>query len=265
MYIINYLIMSVDVNTDKQEILKNENVDLVPEPVVRKKGRPRKNVSEVVITEKKDEEKKKRGRKKKECVVEEVKKKKKRGRKAAVKFFSSSIRKKIPLTTVMTDNNGYILHLDVKEDEDNNDVKTDVKTKLEYDQNTNISNEKNHLLNMILYKLKKDNKEFAEELEKEYDNLLENDNSILSDFLENPDNESNLRELFEKRIENREKQDKLLIDKLENLHKENEIFEKITFTEDIQDTNKNVDVNKDGIKDDTKDDNRKNSIVSEPG
>jgi hypothetical protein len=255
--------MSMNVNTDKKEVLKPEieNGETVQEPIVRKKGRPRKNVSEIVIAEKKDEEKKKRGRKKKECVVEEVKKKKKRGRKAAVKFFSSSIRKKIPLTTVMTDNNGYILHLDVKEDDDeesNSDVKTSVKNKLEYDcQNTNVSNEKNHLLNMILYKLKKDNKEFAEELEKEYDNLLENDNSILSDFLDNPDSESNLRELFEKRIENREKQDKLLIDKLENLHKENELFDKITFTEDIQDSNKNVDINLKDVKDDLKDDNRK--------
>ena len=93
-----------------------------------------------------------------------------------------------------------------------------------------FQNDKNKLLNMILYKLKEDNKEFAEELEKEYDDLLENDNSILADFLENKDSEnSSLRDLYEKRIENREKQDTLLIDKLEHLHKEKEIFDKIIY------------------------------------
>ena len=251
----------------QSSILDGKVDQLCQEPIVRKKGRPRKVISEVVITEKKEEEKKKRGRKKKECVVEEVKKKKKRGRKAAVKFFSSSIRKKIPLTTVMKDNNGYILHLDIKEDEviqeKESCIKQEEESDLKREQESCVkkesSNEKNQLLNMILYKLKKDNKEFAEELEKEYDNLLENDNSILSDFLENGDNESNLRELFEKRIENREKQDKVLIDKLENLHKENEIFDQITFTEDIKE--KNIDLIKEEIKNDInegiKDDNRK--------
>lgn len=259
----------------QSSILDGKVDQLCQEPIVRKKGRPRKVISEVVITEKKEEEKKKRGRKKKECVVEEVKKKKKRGRKAAVKFFSSSIRKKIPLTTVMKDNNGYILHLDIKEDEVIQETESCIKQEKEScikeEQESCVkrekescvkresSNEKNQLLNMILYKLKKDNKEFAEELEKEYDNLLENDNSILSDFLENGDNESNLRELFEKRIENREKQDKLLIDKLENLHKENEIFDQITFTEDIKE--KNIELIKEEIKndinEDIKDDNRK--------
>lgn len=249
--------MSINLQKIEDKEVPIQVDQLCQEPIVRKKGRPRKVISEVVITEKKDEEKKKRGRKKKECVVEEVKKKKKRGRKAAVKFFSSSIRKKIPLTTVMKDNNGYILHLDIKEDE----IKQESCIKQEQDScvKKESSNEKNQLLNMILYKLKKDNKEFAEELEKEYDNLLENDNSILSDFLENGDNESNLRELFEKRIENREKQDKLLIDKLENLHKENEIFDQITFTEDIKE--KNIELIKEDIKndinEDIKDDNRK--------
>ena len=193
--------------------------------------------------------------------MEEVKKKKKRGRKAAVKFFSSSIRKKIPLTTVMKDNNGYILHLDVKEENDI-DSENNIKSKTEYDLENNnniIQNDKNKLLNMILYKLKEDNKEFAEELEKEYDDLLENDNSILADFLENKDSEnSSLRDLYEKRIENREKQDTLLIDKLEHLHKEKEIFDKITFTEDINEDESLVNKNcKNTDIENIKDDNRK--------
>jgi hypothetical protein len=113
---------------------------------------------------------------------------------------------------------------------------------------------------MILYKLKEDNKDFAEELEKEYDDLLENDNSILSDFLET-DNGNNLRDLYEKRIANREKQDTLLIDKLENLHKEKEIFETITFTEDIKEKEIDKDYNTNNEKlldeDSKKYDNRK--------
>ena len=90
------------------EVIKNEVVK-------RKKGRPRKNKP---IEELPKGEKKKRGRKKKEVVMGEIKLKKKRGRKAAVKYFSSSIRKKIPLTTVLQDNNNFILHLDINEDID---------------------------------------------------------------------------------------------------------------------------------------------------
>lgn len=235
---VNEVKIKQNIENNVNEVKIEENIEKnveqnIEQPVIRKKGRPRKNVTEVPVVQK-VEEKKKRGRKKKEC-VEEVKKKKKRGRKAAVKFFSSSIRKKIPLTTVMKDNNGYILHLDVKEENEAN-FENNIKSKTEYDledDNNIIQDDKNKLLNMILYKLKEDNKEFAEELEKEYDDLLENDNSILTDFLENKESGSSLRDLYEKRIENREKQDTILIDKLENLHKEKEIFDKITFTEDI--------------------------------
>lgn len=107
----------------KHLYLMEENVGVVAK---KKKGRPRKDATAIVFSqnEKTEQpegdisEKKKRGRKKKVCVEEDetVKAKKKRGRKAAVKFFSSSIRKKIPLTTVIQDNNNYILHLDVKDD-----------------------------------------------------------------------------------------------------------------------------------------------------
>lgn len=79
----------------------------------KKKGRPRKiKETDDKIEVKIEKEKKKRGRKKKEDVVED-KKKKKRGRKATVKYFSSSIRKKIPLTTVVQDQNDYVLHFDI--------------------------------------------------------------------------------------------------------------------------------------------------------
>jgi hypothetical protein len=62
----------------------------------------------------------KRGRKKKDTTEseKEPKVKKKRGRKAALKFFSSSIRKKIPITS-NTNNENVILHLDVKDSDEN--------------------------------------------------------------------------------------------------------------------------------------------------
>jgi hypothetical protein len=78
------------------------------------------------------EEVKKRGRPKKQTLtngeVETDKQVKKRGRKAAIKYFSSDIRKQIPLTTTITDNNEYILHIDVV---DNTSEIDDKKVKLE--------------------------------------------------------------------------------------------------------------------------------------
>ena len=70
---------------------------------------------------------KKRGRPKKQIIEENKNEKqvKKRGRKAAIKYFSSDIRKQIPLTTTITDNNDYILHIDVHdvESEDKKSIK----------------------------------------------------------------------------------------------------------------------------------------------
>ena len=80
---------------------------------VKKKGRPKKNIDKNI--ENIPKEPKKRGRKKKENVVEEVKIKKKRGRKPCVKYFSSSIRKKIPLTTTIENNNNNILQISIKD------------------------------------------------------------------------------------------------------------------------------------------------------
>jgi hypothetical protein len=103
-----------------------ENTETVV--LVKKKGRPRKNPLNMIeaTTENIQVEKKKRGRKKKEKVEEEIKPKKKRGRKAAIKFFSSSIRKKIPLTTIIYDNDNYVLHLDIKEKTTENKITYDV-------------------------------------------------------------------------------------------------------------------------------------------
>ena len=162
----------------------------------KKKGRPRKTPlpplivgGDVQIVE---QEKKKRGRKKKEKVEEEeVKQKKKRGRKAAIKFFSSSIRKKIPLTTVMHDTDKTILHLDIKEEiESENDQVTYEAT------------------NLIL-----DN----------HDDFV---NNLKQDIVDENDDQD-IIELYEKRLQLRINHDSHLTEKLENLHNDDNLFNKL--------------------------------------
>jgi hypothetical protein len=131
---IRYEIQNNTNNNDKNAV--NDNTITIK----KKKGRPRKYPIDIKPTDENvQQEKKKRGRKKKEKVEEEVKQKKKRGRKAALKFFSSTIRKKIPLTTVIYDNDKSILHLDIKE-EDNDTQKSITYNilKNEYNKETTI-------------------------------------------------------------------------------------------------------------------------------
>jgi hypothetical protein len=212
---------------------------VVNEIVKRKKGRPRKEVSDKQVIEKVTEEKKKRGRKKKEC-IEEVKQKKKRGRKAAVKYFSSSIRKKIPLTTVLQDNNNYILHLDIQDETNNENENVINENENVINENENVINENENVINdkstigmeettfvfdnysnkldkkeiitTVFEELKKTNSENEIELQKEYNNLLEND-------------DLDVNELYERQIEIREKQDNILVHKLESQIK-NKIYAK---------------------------------------
>lgn len=187
------IVITNNMNNTEQKVNANDANDANDVNVVevkKKKGRPKKNVEEVSKVDTNVQDKKKRGRKKKEQVVEEVKQKKKRGRKAAVKFFSSSIRKQIPLTTVLQDSNNFILHLDVKENQE------------ESDELFEINN------NIIGY-------EEGDENDIILSDFLESDNSIISDFI---DNDSDLRDLYKDRLKFREKQDKLLISKLENFH-----------------------------------------------
>lgn len=216
-----------ELNVSMKKLDVNEGQDTT---VKRKKGRPRKETTQVDIV-KPPEEKKKRGRKKKEVVVEEVKQKKKRGRKAAVKYFSSSIRKKIPLTTVLHDNNNYILHLDVRDTDITDQTKlTQQISDLEVDkvaEDYEMVGEsvKNLNIDDVFDKLKEDNYKNLTELQKEYDELLENEQSIISEIM---NNEDDLTELYERRIEYREHQDNQLVNKLELLHKNNNnIIDKI--------------------------------------
>lgn len=165
------------------------------ETIKKKKGRPKKE-KEIVI----EVEKKKRGRKKKEVEIVEVKQKKKRGRKATLKFFSSSIRKQIPISSSIYDNN-HILHIDADINEDLND-KININLE-EYNVDTTIQE-----YPYIKDKLK---------------DLINNDKDILLDYInckkENCNDNDTLRDLYESRIKNREKQDKLLVDNLDILHK----------------------------------------------
>ncbi len=180
----------------ESNISANETENI--EPLKRKKGRPRKEKTEI-----EEVEKKKRGRKKKEVGLEEVKTKKKRGRKAVIKFFSSSIRKQIPLSTSIYDNN-HILHIDVSDDENNETFKINVD-----EQNLKIQE----------YPFVKD----------KLQELIENDKNILLDYIENENcDDKSLKELYETRIKNRDTQDKLLVDNLDIIHESTNFIEKIT-------------------------------------
>lgn len=183
------------------------------ENVPKKKGRPRLikvEPLEPVIPS----EPKKRGRRKKEKIVdEEPKIKKKRGRKACVKYFSSSIRKKMPLTTSLQDTDKYILHLDLVEDEQN------------LQKDTTFDTIEDEFLGA-------DN---VTPLPVQIGKFFENEKKINSseiehiiDELSNIDNvETNLIDLYEKRIESRTDEDNVLINKLEKLNTNDNFFNSI--------------------------------------
>ncbi len=209
------------------EIIKKDDV------VKRKKGRPRKEINKDV-EETFPLEKKKRGRKKKEVVMEEIKQKKKRGRKAAVKYFSSSIRKKIPLTTVLQDNNNFILHLDVNEDE-HSEEETDCINGIEnMDINIGTVNETNtnndNIINSVFSELENENRDLTDKFQNEYNELLEEKNSILGD-LNDQDDLQNLSELYEERVKFREEEDNIIVNKLEEIMKESKNEENSYLTE----------------------------------
>ena len=192
--------------------------------ILKKKGRPRKIVVEplepVVPVEPK-----KRGRRKKEKIIDEEQKKKlKRGRKACVKYFSSSIRKKMPLTTSLQDTDKYILHLDLVENEQILQKDTTFDTiKDEFLSADNITP-----LPVQLGKFFENEKKInSSEIEHIIDELSNIDNV-----------ETNLIDLYEKRIESRTDEDHLLINKLEKLNTNDNFFNSIiNNTENIKTTN----------------------------
>lgn len=228
--------------------LVNENTNI---SIKKKKGRPRKNPIEVNTNSVNvEQEKKKRGRKKKEKVEEEVKQKKKRGRKAALKFFSSTIRKKIPLTTVIYDNEKSILHLDIKDDDDD-----EIKKSITYDVLKTEYNKDDILLGSKISYLETGKRTF----DSEEDDINTNNNSdededdILCEFLENKE-DIDITELYEKRLQNRLKQDDQLIKNLENLHNDDNLLSKVLNNVDkkvketkISINNNDIDFKKTGI------------------
>ena len=198
--------------------MSTEITEIHIDPVVqkRKKGRPRK--TEIPKEPVGVQEKKKRGRKKKEKPIEEPKQKKKRGRKAAVKYFSSSIRKKIPLTTILQDNESNILHIDISDDDEW--------------VNTDEQNLENNI-------------ESAEELIKEYTIIkenLENETKRLTECINNSEEEIDLPELnalLRTQIDIRKEQDNTIIENLQSVRKH-----EVEFEEDKQESDTSSQINR---------------------
>ena len=226
--------------------LKVDSIEIVQDnsivAVKKKKGRPRKNPIEIKdVVEDVQKEKKKRGRKKKEKVEEEVKQKKKRGRKAALKFFSSTIRRKIPLTTVIYDNDKSILHLDIKDDDDDDKMKTNITydvLKNEYKDcilgttlNTLDANNYNFKSGKFETDSESDDESDYEgegDVETETEIKTKDDDDVLCEYIDNESNEEiDIQELYEKRLESRLVQDNQLVKNLENLHNDDNLLSKL--------------------------------------
>jgi len=213
--------------------------------VKKKKGRPKKikpeesnenldNNNENLV-----KEKKKRGRKKKEVPVQQEdvpKQKKKRGRKTAVKYFSSSIRKKIPLTTVIKDNDNYILHIDIKDNlsqNNNEDVinENDIQEEENFQNNTNKTFQKHPVIDSLP-------KEIKDILNNNDDNT--NDDDLFSNIIDLDNEEEsnqNIKDLYIKRLEFREKQDQVLSVKLEEMHKDENFINQLIEQNENQELN----------------------------
>jgi hypothetical protein len=140
--------------------------------------------------------KSKRGRKKKEKVEEEVKVKKKRGRKAALKFYSSSIRKKIPIKTDLQNNENIILHIENLQIDDN--LESSI-----FDKN-DIQLQKQH--DFIVLNNSEDD---TEDILEEYLNELDKDPELT------------LKSLYDNKIEQRQKEDNDILEKLHDISNNN--------------------------------------------
>lgn len=193
--------------------IKKEDIEIKNVP--KKKGRPRKIVENCIVNV--NEEPKKRGRKKKEVVeiAEEDKPiKRKRGRRAAPKYYSSIIRKNIPLTMNMDENDKNILHLDVKDD--NLD---DKKNGITY------SVLKNQYLSCLNTEKKENNLFSSSIVHDDSDDILSQMEDLNLDIEENGTLPSldvkDINKLFKDRLETRLKQDTIILENIKELHVNN--------------------------------------------
>jgi hypothetical protein len=222
---------SKKLDVDKGNIDLKEETGNVTIEIKKKKGRPRKNpLLEIKPVE--EVEKKKRGRKKKEKVEEEPKIKKKRGRKAALKYFSSTIRKKMPLTASIHDNDKSILHLNIKED--NNDLKKQITydvLKNEYISSIPKINKEGNVIwdienNENLHTNINEPSDIITSKDKSV--VTYEDNDILYDYIEQSnENQLDVEELYEKRLAIRLRQDNNLMEKLQNLHQDDTLISRL--------------------------------------
>lgn len=168
-------------------------------------------------------ESKKRGRKKKIKVEEEedIKTKKKRGRKATLKFFSSTIRKNMPLTANINDNDKSILHLNIEDDI------IDVKKELTYDVI------KNEYINSVPIIDKEGNLRWESNKEEIY--TLPDKEEL--DYIEQlNENKLDVEDLYEKQLLIRSKQDDNLIKRLEHLNKNDILIDELMNSKKIEST-----------------------------
>lgn len=214
-------------------LVNQDSFETVP---IKKKGRPKKIPMESTLVEncKNVLEKKKRGRKKKEKVeVEEVTQKKKRGRKATLKFYSSTIRKKMPLNTVIYDNDNALLHLEIKAQTNESNNK-----QITYDVLKNEYGKDNQYVRVLNSDTDTDNDsddKHKDTQDNENNKNSENneDDDILCDYIDNALENLDITDLYEQRLESRRVQDNQLISKLDNLHNDNDLLHKL-----LQDVNK---------------------------
>lgn len=147
--------------------------------------------------------KQKRGRKKKEKPPEEeVKIKKKRGRKAALKFYSSSIRKKIPINTDYQNNETIILHINVNNEDTENQESDTIYTI----KDNELKSDTLHLY---------DTKDEEDDILEAYLNEKDVDPSIT------------LKTLYDQKIEQRKVQDSEILDKLHAVDYPDELLDEL--------------------------------------
>lgn len=225
--------------------------------IKRKKGRPRKYPLEEVSNEPKI--KNKRGRKKKEHVEIVEKQKKKRGRKAAIPYLTNSVRRQLQSSSVsFQENDPAILYLNIKET-------IDVKKDITYDvlssdffgtvintinenersfENENGNNKiKSNIDNFSCSNINDDDilYEYIEKLEKLKITDLDKLNLNID---ENLLNKEDITILYDTRLQIRKEQDNILMNKLEVLHKDenllNKVLDKVTKIKNNDNSNGNL-------------------------